>query len=363
MATVAEVAVGAPYGPASQAKASGFDSWALAGIVATPLRWVTGWLFFSAFWRRAVLAPAKLDPTSPLWNGKKINDFLPHALGIGNMLEWLVTHPDALQVFLVGFTVVEALVGLALLLGLVTRLAALGTAVLSFGILLGAGWIGTTCLDEWQIGVAGVAGSFTVLLAGAGPWSLDRLWMRRFPGVARHHLVRLVTTGPLGREGRLRGVTRSAAVLAVASLLITLATNQIFAGGLWGPLHNDSKAPHLTLSNAVLTPTGDVSLRLYRDGGPDTYGAFIISATVVDATGITVETFDAQTLATLPRTAMTNYYIKKVVPGGHSLVVPLAAKADLRLTPAAPVELSVGSYQIVLSDVSGLSWTTTASVP
>ena len=360
---VQQATVGVPNTPAIQVNAGGADGWALAGMVATPLRWVTGWLFFSAFWRRAVLAPAKLDPTSPLWNGKKINDFLPHSLGIGNMLEWLVTHPDVLQVFLVGFTVVEALVGLALLLGLATRLAALGTAVLSFGILLGAGWLGTTCLDEWQIGAAGIAGSLTVLLAGAGPWSLDRLWTRRFPGLAHRRTVRLVTTGPLGQDGHLRGVARAAAVLAVSGLLITLATNQAFAGGVWGPLHNDSKAPHLTLSNATLTPTGDVALRVYRDGGPDTYGAFIISATVVDATGATVETFDAKALATLPRTAMTNYYVNKVVPGGHALVVPLAAKADLRLAPADLVQLPSGSYKVVLTDVSGLSWTTTAKVP
>lgn len=77
----------------------------------------------------------------------------------------------------------------------------------------------------------------------------------------------------------------------------------------------------------------------------------------------TVEVFDAQALATLPRTAMTNYYINKVVPGGHALVVPLAAKADLRLAPAAPVGLSSGSYKVVLTDVSGASWTTTARVP
>jgi uncharacterized membrane protein YphA (DoxX/SURF4 family) len=363
VATVQDATVGVRDGRVSQANASDMDGWALAGIVATPLRWVTGWLFFSAFWRRAVLAPAKLDPTSPLWNGKKINDFLPHSLGIGNMLEWLVTHPDMLQVFLLGFTVVEALVGLALLLGLATRFAALATAVLSFGILLGAGWIGTTCLDEWQIGAAGIAGSFTVLLAGAGPWSLDRLWTRRFPRAALRPLARLAATGPLGRDGRLGAVTRSAAALAVTALLITLATNQVFAGGVWGPLHNDSKAPHLTLSNVALTPTGDVSLRVYRDGGPDTYGAFIISATVVDAAGATVEVFDAQALSTLPRTAMTNYYINKVVPGGHALVVPLAAKADLRLAPTSPVGLSSGSYKIVLTDVSGMSWTTTARVP
>ncbi len=338
------------------------EAWTLAGVIATPLRWVTGWLFFSAFWRRVVLAPAKLDPTSPAWNGKKINDFLPHSLGIGNLLEWLVSHPALLQVFLVGFTAVEALVGLALLLGLMTRLAALGTAVLSLGILLGAGWIGTTCLDEWQIGAAGIAGSLTVMLAGGGPWALDRLWSPRSGGATPGPLLRLVSSGRLGGEGSARPVMLVAGVLAAASLLVTLATNQVFAGGVWGRLHNDSKAPHLALSHAALRPDGTVSLEIYRDGGPDTYGAFVVEAQVLDSRGATVESFDATQLAALPATAITNHYVNKIKPGARALVVPLAAKADVMLSPASPARLAEGTYRIVLTDVSGAAWTTTATV-
>ncbi len=49
---------------------------------------------------------------------------------------------------MLAFSIIEALVGLALLFGLGTRLAGLGAALLSWGILMGAGWLGTTCLDE-----------------------------------------------------------------------------------------------------------------------------------------------------------------------------------------------------------------------
>ena len=293
-----------------------------------------------------------------MWNGKKINSFLPHALGIGNGLEWLVMHPGVLQVFLLAFTAVEALVGLALLLGLGTRLAALGTAVLSLGILLGAGWMGTTCLDEWQIGAAGVAGSLTVLLAGAGPWSLDRVWTARFPLLARRPLVRFATTGPWGRGSGSPSFARVAGAFAGIALLITLATNQAFAGGVWGGLHNDSKLPHLALSDATVTPQGDVALQLYRDAGPDTYGAFVISVSLRNAGGSPVETFDAQALAALPKSAITNHYVSKVVPGAHALVVPIAAKADVRLTPDTPVHLQPGQYRVVLTDISGTSWST-----
>ena len=70
----------------------------------------------SPLWRRAVPVPGKLDPLSPLWNGHKINDFPPHSRGVGNVLEGLVTDLALLQVF-IGFTAVEALVGLALTWG------------------------------------------------------------------------------------------------------------------------------------------------------------------------------------------------------------------------------------------------------
>ncbi len=64
------------------------------------------------------------------------------------MLEYLLLHRDFLYMFMLAFSIIEALVGLALLFGLGTRLAGLGAALLSWGILMGAGWLGTTCLDE-----------------------------------------------------------------------------------------------------------------------------------------------------------------------------------------------------------------------
>lgn len=62
--------------------------------------------------------------------------------------------------------------GLALIFGLLTRLAALGVLLLSGGILMGSGWLGPTCLDEWQIGAMGIAVGATLMLTGAGRASL-----------------------------------------------------------------------------------------------------------------------------------------------------------------------------------------------
>jgi thiosulfate dehydrogenase [quinone] large subunit len=71
------------------------------------------------------------------------------------------------------FTIVEALLALLIMLGYKTRIMSIAVFFLAMGILLGSGWIGTTCLDEWQIGVLGLAGGFTLFQAGSEKISLD----------------------------------------------------------------------------------------------------------------------------------------------------------------------------------------------
>lgn len=128
------------------------QSFYVAGLYTLPIRLVIGWTYFSAFWRRLILEN-KLIPDEAGYIGEKFNHFLPNALGIKPIIEYLVTHPDALQTSMISFTIIEGIVGLFIIFGLFTRLMALGVFGLAMGILLGSGWIGTTCLDEWQIGV------------------------------------------------------------------------------------------------------------------------------------------------------------------------------------------------------------------
>ena len=56
---------------------------------------MAGWTYFSAFWRRLVLEN-KLDPNEAGYVGEKFNYFLPNALGIKPMIEYLVSNPDTL---------------------------------------------------------------------------------------------------------------------------------------------------------------------------------------------------------------------------------------------------------------------------
>ena len=251
---------------------------------------------------------------------------------------------------------------LALLFGLGTRLAGLGAALLSWGILMGAGWLGTTCLDEWQIGAAGIAEGLTVLLAGAGPWSLDAWWQHRWPSLAEKPLLRWLSSGPLLAGTNYKRLTRLAAVLAVIAIGWMLYTNQAFHGGVWGQLHNLSKEPHLSLSEPILSRNGVLQIILYRDGGPDTYGAFVVQVAVKDSAGKVVEYFDIQQLSALASSAIHNRYPLKIHPGTYGLVVPLGSPGKVQLEPAKPVTLPTGNYQIEISDVSGLRWSIPVAV-
>lgn len=152
------------------------EAYRWAAVMALPLRLVVGWTYFSAFWRRLVLEN-KLIPDDPGYIGVKFNHFLPNALGIKPVIEYLVTHPSELWWFMVAFTIIEFLVGLMLMLGLLTRLASVGVFCLALGILLGSGWLGTTCLDEWQIGILGMCAGLLLFLTGAVPVR----WTAGFP--------------------------------------------------------------------------------------------------------------------------------------------------------------------------------------
>jgi len=44
-----------------------------------PIRFAVGWMFLDGGLRKAVLKPAKLDPSSSSFVGGKLVNFLPHA--------------------------------------------------------------------------------------------------------------------------------------------------------------------------------------------------------------------------------------------------------------------------------------------
>lgn len=325
------------------------------GTILLPLRLIVGWTYFSAFWRRLILEN-KLDPDGPGYIGEKFNHFLPNALFIKPQIEFFVSNPDLLWWKLLAFTIVEAIVGGLLMLGFMTRAMGIATSLLALGILLGAGWLGTTCLDEWQIGILGIGSGIAFAWAGGGHYSLDRLFCQKWD-LSGSRLKQWLFApdfqfGALGTK-----------ILLIAGTLafgMTLYTNQVFHNGLWGPLKNMSVKPYVEISQAKLN-SDRLELELFRTEGADVYGSFLIEVQVIDSEDNVVAAWDADKLSSLPADAITNRYVAKIKPGPHSLILPLGAKGTITLQDPKLSESQQGEHtetglRVVLVDISGAKW-------
>lgn len=330
---------------------SNYNTIQLSGLINLTLRWVVGWTYFSAFWRRLFLAE-KLNPDSAGYIGEKFNHFLPNALGIKPTIEYLVTHPEALWWAMVIFTIIEGLVGLFIILGLFTRLMSLGLLLLALGILLGSGWIGTTCLDEWQIGVLGVSIGFVLILSGSGKYSLDYLILKRKIKISQHNWFSWVGSGDLNIEPRI--FSKISLFGAMAITFLTLSTNQIFHGGIWGKLHNMSIKPEIELTNAKISDQ-ELSFQIYRTQGVDVYGSFLYRIEVIDQNDMSIYSLEGDELAKVSPDKIHNKYITKVKPGKHSIIVPLGALAKISIDVPVILDSNL-NYKLVLRDISGISW-------
>lgn len=308
------------------------------GNAVLALRLVIGWTYFSAFWRRLILEN-KLDPEAAGYIGEKFNHFLPNALFIKPLIQYLVENPEALFWNMWIFTLVEGIVGLLLILGYKTRLMSIAVFFLAMGILLGSGWIGTTCLDEWQIGVLGLAGGFTLFQAGSGKISLDYFFHKN--QYIQHE-----------NEWNITSYKKFSPYFLGFSffiLFVTLFTNQVFHGGVYGTLHNKSVKPQVEISN-LTQQQNKVSFDVMRIEGADVYGSFLIQIDFHDHQNEIIKSLDMKALANLDHQQISNYYVAKVAPHKHSLVLPLGAKANLNFH----IENKI--HKVVLTDISGLQW-------
>jgi uncharacterized membrane protein YphA (DoxX/SURF4 family) len=322
----------------------------LAGLFTLSLRLVIGWTYFSAFWRRLILEN-KLIPDEVGYIGEKFNHFLPNALGIKPIIEHLVTHPEELHIAMVVFTIIEAVVGLFIIFGLFTRAMSLGVFGLALGILLGSGWLGTTCLDEWQIGVLGIAGGFTLFLTGSDAYSLDKYFINK-----NYRFTATKWFSWLG-SGNLQILNPKPLVLVLSLIIfgLTLFTNQYFHGGVWGKLHNKSVKPKIEISNIRMTDS-ELTFEIYRTEGADVYGSFLIGIQILNQKNEVVKSWSIEELSKFDKEKIKNHYVTKVKTGKYSLIIPLGAKADLTLD-INDIKTDKKT-RLKLIDISGMEWET-----
>lgn len=324
-----------------------------AGLLVLAIRLVIGWTYFSAFWRRTILAN-KLDPEIAGYIGEKFNHFLPNALVIKPIIQYLVENPDMLWINMVVFTVIEGIVGLFIIFGIFTRLMSIGVFGLAMGILLGSGWIGTTCLDEWQIGVLGIAAGFVLFLTGSGKYSLDNYLIKNDFSITKKKWFTWLGSGIIPIKESV-----FPKVVLIGSLFIlgmTLFTNQVFHGGLWGTLHNKSVKPNLEITEGKIE-NSTLSFNIFRTEGVDVYGSWVIAIELIDENNKTIVKYSQKDLAELNNETIENYYIANIKPGKHSLIVPLGAKAKLNLKKEKLSNLASGKYVLKITDISGAYWT------
>lgn len=319
-----------------------------AGLYTLSLRLVIGWTYFSAFWRRLVL-DNKLIPEEAGYIGEKFNHFLPNSLGIKPIIEYLVSHPEELQIAMVAFTIVEAIVGLFIMFGLFTRLMSIGVFFLAMGILLGSGWLGTTCLDEWQIGVLGVASGFTLFLTGSGNYSLDHYFIKTQFKFTHKKWFRFLGSGLLTTHNMAPKVL----IISILIFGLTLFTNQYFHGGVFGTLHNKSVKPKVEISNIHFDAT-QLTFQVFRVEGADVYGSFLIGIEILDNNNQVIKSIRQTELAQFAEENINNHYVAKVKSGKHSLILPLGAKADIKVDVRGLMLKE--NYTLKLIDISGIEW-------
>ncbi|WP_047789285.1 TQO small subunit DoxD [Tenacibaculum mesophilum] len=324
-----------------------------SGLLVLAIRLVIGWTYFSAFWRRTILAN-KLDPEVAGYIGEKFNYFLPNALGIKPLIQYLVENPDILWLNMVIFTIIEGIVGLFIIFGLFTRIMSIGVFGLAMGILLGSGWIGTTCLDEWQIGVLGIATGYVLFLTGSGKYSIDNYFIKNNFSFTKKKWFAWLGSGVIPIKNHI--FPKFVLIGSLAILGMTLFTNQVFHGGVWGTLHNKSVKPKLEITEAKIS-NDILSFDLFRTEGVDVYGSWVISVELSNQQNNTVIQYSQKDLASLTNENILNYYVAKIKPGKHSLVVPLGAKAKMIFKNQVFSNLSNGTYTLKITDISGAFWT------
>lgn len=142
----------------------------------------------------------------------------------------------------------------------------------------------------------------------------------------------------------------------VVIFFMTLFTNQYFHNGVWGKLHNKSVKPMVEISDAKLDDN-KLSFTVFRVEGADVYGSFLIGIQLKDQEGNVIVDKDGKSLSQFSRSDINNYYVAKVVPGKHSLIIPLGSKASLTVNDESLQNLPKGIYDLTLTDISGITWT------
>lgn len=335
-------------------------TWWNAGLALLSVRFIQGFIYWGGGSRRFIYAPAKLDPSAPTWMANKFQTAMPGALfGLNYVVSFMLTHFHVLYAGVILFSAAELVVGALLMVGLLTRLAAVVS--MGFSVLLMAlfGWQGATCIDEWTMAACNLAMGATLFMGGAGAYSVDSRLLRSRPELSGRAWFRWMSgAAPLGlaaRDQRRLGLLLFAFVAA-----FNIGTYSYYRGSVITPFHGGPVSPtkhHLSLSQATLQPDGRIRFHVYLDAGTPEAPAHVVEASLLDAHKAAIATWDAAALSKMPKSAFANdYAYNKFAPGPFGLRAPMGAAATITL-PAPPAGAGRHAQYLKLTDVDGQSFT------
>jgi uncharacterized membrane protein YphA (DoxX/SURF4 family) len=337
MSTVTLNGTAPAYNPA--AHRSEADALRIAALALLSIRFIQGFIYWGGGSRRFIYAPAKLDPSATSWMANKFQSAMPGALlGTDHIIAFLLHHFYLLYASLILFSAAELFTGLFLMMGFLTRAAALVSIGLSVVLMLMFGWQGATCLDEWTMAACNLAIGATLMLGGSRAFSLDNALLARSPALAGRQWFRWMS-GALPLP--MRGGTFQKIALAVFAATVTfnVATYSYYRGSVITPFHGGPVSPskhHLDLTDGVLLPNGGVRFHAYLDGGTPAAPSNVMTAVLKSHDGSVLEQWDGVALSHLPTSAITNEFAyNRFAPGPFGLRADMGAMATIALPVAS----------------------------
>jgi thiosulfate dehydrogenase [quinone] large subunit len=337
---------------------------ALAGLMALGVRLVQGWVFWGGASRRMIYAykevhghmsAVKLNPDVGGYVANKLVHAMPGSM-FPNLIDWIIMHGGFLHFMVWFWTLVELVVGVALIVGFATRFMAFASVGLSVSVMMIFGWMGSTCVDEWTMASASFAMGTLLMLTGGGSWSVDQWLARRNPVMAESGWFRLLFSGELPYEG----THKWSIWLGIISIVFTVGTYQYLHGAVFSLLkaRTDFHHYHMKLDNAEAKPNGEVSFHAYVNAGPDTGKLYVIAAQLLDTGGHVAEQWGGEQLSALGKGAIVNRYTQawasQIKPSAYGIGGVVGAKATITLpAQAGSKALSGSGYTLRLTTIDG----------
>jgi uncharacterized membrane protein YphA (DoxX/SURF4 family) len=332
--------------------------WRVVAIALLSVRVIQGFIYWGGGSRRFIYGPEKLDPDAPTWMANKFQSAMPGALlGTDHLIAFLLHHFWLLYPAVILFSAAELIAGVALMAGLLTRLAALVSVGFSVLLMLMFGWQGATCIDEWTMAACNLAMGASLVLVGGGAYSLDNVLLKRDRGLAHRAWFRWLA-GSLPLPLRDTGFRTLGISVLAAVLVFNIGTYSYYRGSVVTPFHGGPVSPsrhHFALSNGALLADGSVKFQIYLDGGTPEAPAHIMKAELTGAENQPLETWNTETLSRLPADSIHNEFAyNKFETGPYGIAAEMGATATITLPPEPNVHLPADRSTILtLTTVNG----------